>query len=201
MRGLWPRLVFPTLGLWVGCGSRPAPPAPAQAPVPLSVRKAEAGTRVYSADEELSPASFPFEGAAGYLRVTIEITTADGSSSAAPILLDVLFHAVGDGRISIGFRNPSPGHHEGRVTIRCVSGTEESEAEFEPEIWLSHPSAIVTFEPAPREPSTAVVEGREVVLARYVARNIPSDIRLTLKAVFSRNPIGPRVKPGARPPP
>jgi hypothetical protein len=111
---------------------------------------------------------------------------------------DVLFRAVGDGKISISFRRPSPGHHEGKVLIRCSSGGEESEADFEPETWLSHPSAIVTFEPIPSDFAHPVEEGREVVLVRYLARNMPVDIRLTLKALFSKEPVEPRVKVGPK---
>ena len=86
------------------------------------------------------------------------------------------------------------------MTLRCRSGGEESEALYEPAIWLAHPSAIVTFEPVGADPANPVAEGREVILARYVARNLPSDIRLTLKAVFSEEPVAPRVKAGVKPP-
>lgn len=187
---------------WMGgCGSSPPEPKPAvRANVPLSIQRPEHGTRVFTSEEEIT-SSFPFEGANGSVRVTLEVEKISASHGGATTTVnDVLFRAVGDGRISIGFQRPSPGHPEGRVTIRCSSGGEESEADFEPETWLSHPSAIVTFEPIPADFAHPVEEGREIVLVRYLARNMPVDIRLTLKALFSREPVAPRVKAGPKPP-
>jgi hypothetical protein len=184
-----------------GCGARPPVASPSSRPmVRLSIQRPEHGTRVFSSEEEVS-SSFPFEGAGGSVRVTMEVEkTSSAPGQASTTVNDVLFRAEGDGKISIGFKRPSPGHHEGRVTIRCLSGGEESEAEFEPEIWMSHPSAIVTFEPIPADFAHPVVEGREVVLVRYLARNMPIDIRLTLKALFSKEPVPPRVKAGPKRP-
>lgn len=200
----WPGwLAWIAFVVLVGChGTKPIPPISSPSPVPLSIHRPEGGSRVFSGEDETAAAStFPFEGATGSVRLTMEVASG-GTPNApgVPTVNDVLFQAVGEGRIAIGFRRPTPGHPEGRVTIRCRSGDEESEAEFEPAIWLGHPSAIVTFEPVAADPANPVVEGREVVLARYVARNLPSDIRLTLAAVFSKDPIAPRVKAGAKPP-
>lgn len=122
------------------------------------------------------------------------------SNSTTPISLnDVLFHVEGGGQISATFKRPWPEHPNGRVTIRCLSGQEESSAEFEPELWFHFPAAIVTFESPVGEASTPVVDGKEIVLGRYVARNIPRDIRLTIKAVFSREPVAPRTRAGLKP--
>jgi hypothetical protein len=189
------------LALMAGCGgTKPATAPPVRAHVPLSIQRPDHGTRVFSSEEEVT-SSFPFEGASGSVRVTMEVEkTSATPGQSTTTLNDVLFHAVGDGRISISFKRPSPGHHEGRVTIRCSSGGEESEADFEPETWLSHPSAIVTFEPIPADFAHPVEEGREIVLVRYLARNMPNDIRLTLKALFSKEPVPPRVKAGPKPP-
>ena len=108
--------------------------------------------------------------------------------------------AEGDGRLSVAIKRPWPEHPNGRVTIRCLSGAEESSADFEPELWFHEPGAIVTFESPMGEASGPVVEGKEVILGRYVARNIPRDIRVTFRAVFSRDPLAPRVKAGLKPP-
>lgn len=191
-----------TLAAWFlgpGCSGPKPPPVAVVATVPLAVHRPEPAVRAFPADEEIPPIGFAFEGAPGNVRVTMEIERTS-ASPAAPTVNDVLFRASGSGRISVGFRRAWPGHDEGRATIRCRSGEEESEAVFEPELWFRHPSAIVTFESPLGEPSNPVAEGREIVLGRYVARNLPVDIRLTLKAVFSKDPIAPRVKAGPRPP-
>ena len=133
--------------------------------------------------------------------MTMEVEGSSTSTPPAPASLnDVLFKADGDGRLSVASSGPWPEHPNGRVTIRCLSGGEESSAEFEPELWFHLPAAIVTFESPLGEPSNPVVEGKEVILGRYVARNIPRDIRLTFKAVFSRDPVPPRMKAGIKPP-
>jgi hypothetical protein len=201
MRQVSLNLLLSVSALMAGCGGpKPVASPPTRPSVPLAIQRPDHGTRVFSSEEEVT-SSFPFEGASGSVRVTMEVEKSSSSPGQATTTVnDVLFRAVGDGRISIGFKKPSPGHHEGRVTIRCLSGGEESEADFEPETWLSHPSAIVTFEPIPADFAQPVVEGREIVLVRYLARNMPNDIRLTLKALFSKEPVAPRVKVGPRPP-
>ena len=161
--------------------------------------------RVFTSQDEIPPVSYGFQGAEGSLRVTMEIEGVPGSNPGAttpgpPSVNDVLFKAEGDGRVSVTFKRPWPEHPNGRVTIRCLSGEEESSAKFEPELWFHLPGAIVTLESPPGEPPNAVVPGKEVVLGRYVARNIPHDLRLTFKAVFSRDPVAPRTKAGVKPP-
>jgi hypothetical protein len=161
--------------------------------------------RVFSSEDEAPSATYAFEGAKGSVRVTMEVggtsgPTPNASSADLPKLNDVLFKAEGDGRITVSIKRPWPEHPNGRVTIRCLSGQEESTAEFEPELWFHLPGAIVTFESPLGEPSNPAVEGKEVVLGRYVARNIPHDIRLTLKAVFTKDPVAPRTKAGIKPP-
>ncbi|WP_435007772.1 hypothetical protein P12x_005037 [Tundrisphaera lichenicola] len=187
------------IGLVAGCGdAKPARPTSAHAPAPLSIQRPEGGMRVFSASDDFAT-NFGFEGARGSVRVTMEIQRVDASKEqGGPTINDVLFRAEGDGRISIIFHKPKPGQHDGRVTIRCESGGEESEAEFEPDLWMEHPTAIVTFDPPPTEPADTIAEDREIVLARYIARNMPQDIRLTLKAVFSKASVPPRVKAKAK---
>ena len=156
--------------------------------------------RVFSAQEEVPSSVYTFEGARGSVRVTMEIEGNSVSTAPVPPFVnDVLFKAEGDGRLSVTFKRPWPGHENGRVTIRCFSGEEESTADFEPELWFHQPAAIITIESPPGDPSNPVVEGKEMVLARYVARNIPRDIRLNFKAVFSREVVPPRVKAGMKP--
>ncbi len=131
----------------------------------------------------------------------MEIEGASDSKTTIPLSInDVLFKAEGDGRLTVSFKRPWPGHENGRVMIRCFSGEEESSADFEPELWFHHPTGIITVESPLVEPTNPVVEGKEVILARYVARNLPHDIRLNFKAVFSREPVPPRVKAGMKPP-
>ncbi len=202
MRGIGGVLLVLALALAAGCGGKPpAPSVATAAPVPLSIRRPDPHAMAFAAGDEIPPVSFAFEGAPGTVRVTMEV---EGISvtprPGVTTINDVLFRAEGPGRIGIGFRKPWPGHPEGRVTIRCESGDERSRAEFEPELWFGHPAALVTFESTVGEPSDPVAEGREIVLARYVARNLPRDLRLTLKAVFTRGPTPPRVKAGSRPP-
>ncbi len=144
--------------------------------------------------------AYAFEGSRGSVRVTMEIEgTSDPKTQIPPFVNDVLFKAEGDGRLTISFKKPWPEHENGRITIRCLSGEEESSAEFEPELWFHHPGAIITIESPLGEPTNPVVEGKEVILARYVARNISHDIRLNFKAVFSREAVPPRVKAGMKP--
>jgi hypothetical protein len=157
--------------------------------------------RVFSSEDEIATTSYAFDGARGSVRVTMETEgTSSSTAPAPPTINDVLFKADGDGRLSIAIKRPWPEHPNGRVTIRCLSGEEASSADFEPELWFHVPGAIVTFESPLGEASNPVVEGKEVILGRYVARNIPKDIRVTFKAVFSREPIAPRVKAGIKPP-
>ena len=197
---------LPLLALLEGCGTKPAIPSPPIRPIgPLAIHRAESPTRVFSSQDEVPSATYAFEGAKGSVRVTMEIGGTPGTSSgeapAVPASLnDVLFKAEGDGRLTFSIQRPSPEHPNGRVAIRCLSGKEESTADFEPELWFHLPGAIITFESPLGEPSNPVVEGTEVVLGRYVARNIPHDIRLTFKAAFTRDPVAPRTKAGIKPP-
>ena len=183
----------------VGCDGATPPTAPPAGPVePLAIHRPDSTTRVFSGADETPGASYLFAGASGSVRVTMEVegTTA----SAVPTVNDVLFRAQGDGRISVAFKRPWPGHPDGRVTIACRSGEEESSSEFEPELWYHKPGAIVTFEPPGPEPIEPVAAGKEIVLGRYVARNVPRDVRVSFKAVFAREPVAPRTKAGAKPP-
>jgi hypothetical protein len=187
----------------VGCeGSKPTPPPTlaVRPNVPLSVRPSEAPTRVFSSEEEIPTTYSTFGGARGSVRVTLEVEGSnDPSKPAALSLNDVLFKAVGEGRISMAIKRPWPDHPNGRVTICCCSGNEESSAEFEPELWFHKPGAIVTYESVGGEPASPVGEGKEVVLGRYIARNTNQDVRLTLKAMFSKNPVPPRTNAGIKP--
>jgi hypothetical protein len=188
-------------GMLVGCeSSTPTPPTPPRPSVPLAIHRGEAPTRVFTGEEEIPKISYAFDGGKGNVRVTMEIEGISGSTVVPGPLNDVLFKAKGQGRISVGFKRPWPEHPNGRVTISCVSGSEESSAEFEPELWFHQTGAIVTLESPLGEPSNPVVEGKEVVLARYVARNTAHDLRLTFKAVFTKKPLPPRTKAGIKPP-
>ena len=197
LRGLIPLCVC---GLIFGCNTPITPPPPVKPLKPLSVHRADKPMRVFSAEEEIPSSTYTFQGAQGSVRVTMEIEgTSPSTVPTPPVLNDVLFHAVGDGIVSVTFKRPWPGHDNGQVTIRCLSGEEESTASFEPELWFHQPAAIVTFESPVGEPSNPAVEGKEIVLARYVARNIPKDVRLTFKATFTRQPITPRIRAGLKP--
>ena len=199
-------LLVSFLSFLVGCeGPKPTTGPTARPNDPLAIHRADSPMRVFSGGDEVPPTSYGFEGAKGSVRVTMEFGGVPGPTSshlpAPPASLnDVLFQAEGNGRLTVTIKRPWPEHPNGRVTIRCLSGQEESTAEFEPELWFHLPGAIVTFETPLGEPSNPVVEGKEVVLGRYVARNIPQDIRLTFKAVFTRDPITPRTKAGVKPP-
>ncbi len=198
-RGDWLKSSAVALPLACGCGTADPTPPPAPARTPLAVHRAEPDFRVFSGNDEVPPATFRFEGADGFVRLTMEVESpASTATSPAPQINDVLFPVRGEGTLSVLFRRPTPEDHAGRVVIRCRIGESESTAEFEPTLWFGRPSAIVTFESRVGEPANAAEEGREVVLARYVARNAPSEIRLAFKAVFSKKPIGPRVKAGMK---
>jgi hypothetical protein len=135
--------------------------------------------------------------------VTIELegsTRTPPKTPPPPAINDVLFKAEGQGRIAVAFERPRPEHPSGRVTITCLSGGEESSAIFEPELWYHLPGAIVTFEPTTGEPAESAAPGKEIVLGRYVARNVPQDLRLTFKAIFTREPLAPRTKVEPRAP-
>jgi len=171
---------------------------------PLAIHRPDPISRVFSGSDETPGSACEFEGAGGSVRISMEIEGTAAPNSAhpdIPILNDVLFRAVGDGRIAVGFKRPTPELPQGRVTITCLSGGEESSAIFEPELWYHQPGAIVTLESSVVGDSKEKADpGKEVVLGRYVARNIPRDIRLTFKAVFTREPIAPRTKTAPRPP-
>ncbi len=189
------------MGLIVlGCGGPkpPGSPPPVVAVGPLTIHRAEPESRVFEEHEDVPPATFRFDGAEGYVRATMEVESA---SPGGPQVNDVLFPAKGSGQLAIVIHRPTPGHLGGRVTIRCRTGEEESEAEFEPTLWFGRRTAIITFESRIGDAANPVAAGREVVLARYVARNAPTEIRLAFKAVFSRTPIEPRTKAGMKPRP
>jgi len=184
----WMALII--LGMIEGCDGPKPPIPPPPAPMPLAIHRAEPDFRVFSGHDEVPPATFRFEGAGGYVRVTMEVESpVSANPAAAPQVNDVVFPVRGEGTLTILFRRPTPeAHHAGRVLVRCRAGESESEAGFEPALWFGQPSAIVTFESGVGE----------VVLARYVARNAPSEIRLAFKAVFSKTPIASRVKAGTK---
>jgi hypothetical protein len=204
---VWPPIrLFALLlsaGFAVGCGGAKPIPPPARPVGPLAIHRPDSGLLVFSGSGETPAAAYAFEGAGGSVRVTMEVEGLSGSNPdhpAVPIVNDVLFKAVGDGRISVAFKRPTPELPNGRVTINCLSGDEDSSAVFEPELWYHQPGAIVTFEASGGEPKERAAPGKEVILGRYVARNIPRDIRLTFKAVFTKEPVAPRTKSSPRPP-
>ncbi len=199
-RSLVPTVLIITCLAW-GCGSskQPPPTLSVGTGVPLSVRHSEAPTRVFSNDEEIPSLVSTFEGGRGSVRVTLEVEGPSNNGKPSLSVNDVLFRAVGTGRISLAIQRPFPDHPNGRVTIAGQSGTEESSAEFEPALWFHQPGAIVTFESVGGESSTVISEGKEIILGRYIARNIPHDIRVTLKAMFSTNPVPPRTNAGPKP--
>jgi hypothetical protein len=189
--------VLLALGTCAGCTPPPAIPPPAKPAVALAIHRPSGELLVFSGEAETPGTAYEFDGAPGSVRVTMEISGTTGSPSAhsaPPIINDVLFKAEGRGRIAVAFKRPWPEHSNGRVTITCDSGGEESSASFEPELWSHLPGAIVTLEPAAGESNEAVNPGKELVLSRYTARNIPRDLRLTFKAVFTRDPLPPRTK-------
>jgi hypothetical protein len=195
-------LLVISCGIIAGCERSKAPPPTLSVKpgVPLSVHPSEAPTRFFSSEEEIPSTYSTFEGATGSVRVTLEVQESSSNGEPAPHSLnDVLFKAVGDGRICLTIKRPWPEHPNGRVTIACRSGGEESSADFEPELWFHKPGAIVTFESVGGESSSPVGEGTEVILGRYVARNLPHDIRVTLKAMFSKKPTPPRTNAGPKP--
>jgi hypothetical protein len=200
-------LVLLAVGPLLGCEGAKPPQAPRKPAVPLAIRRPDSRLLVFSGDAETPGTAYEFKGASGSVRVTMEVEGASAPVAAnpphaeippPPKLNDVLFKAEGDGQISVAFKRPSPEHPNGRVTIACLSGGEESSAEFEPELWYHLPGAIVTLEPTGVEPKDQAVLGKEIVLGRYVARNIPTDIRLTFKAIFTRDPVAPRTKAAPR---
>jgi hypothetical protein len=196
-------LLIATVG-FVGCEeTKPPYSRVAVKPfVPFSVHPSEAPTRVFSSEEEIPTIFSTFDGAKGSVRVTLEIEGTSKSSKPTPLFInDVLFKAIGEGRISLAIKRPWPDHPNGRVTICCCSGAEESSAQFEPELWFDKPGAIVSFESVGGDSTSLVGEGKEIVLGRYVARNVPQDIRLTLKAIFSKEPVSPRTNAGMKPTP
>jgi hypothetical protein len=184
----------------IGCsGSKPPPTLSVKPSSPLSVQLYNVSARVFSAEDEVPNTLAFFHGGTGSVRVTLEIDGSVSSSKSSPISVnDVLFKAAGDGSIALTIKRPSVDHPKGLLTITCLSGTEESSAEFEPELWFEKPGAIVTFEPVGGENSVPISEGTEVILGRYVARNLPQDIRLTLKAMFSKKPVPPRTNAGLK---
>ena len=172
-----------------GCGTSKST-APAD---PVAIRADAPGVRTFEAGAAIPPASFAFEGASGFVRVTIEaeVSSPGGRTSA---LNDVLFTARGAGRITLSFRKPWPGHDEGRVTVRCEAGSEDSTADFEPTLWFRDAGAVVAFE-APASASIGpVVEGSEVILARYAAKVGDRAVGLTVRATFAREPLPVRVQ-------
>ncbi len=196
-------LALLAVGLSVGCGGTKAPTAKAKPVGPLAIRRPGFGDAGLSGRGRDSGAVYDFQGGPGSVRVTMEVAGARERTRripAAPTIKDVLFKAEGDGRIWVAFMRPSPEHPNGQVTIRCVSGDEDCSAKYEPELWYHLPGAIVTLESAGGDQKDQAVPGKEVVLGRYVARNIPRDIRLTFKAVFTREPVPPRTKAEPRPP-
>ena len=201
-RGGVARVLFAFVPL-LGCGGPEPTPAPAKPAVALAIRRPDSGLRVFSGTEETPAMAYEFDGAPGSVRVTMELEGSPASPStkgSPPAVNDVLFKAEGRGRIAIAFERPKPERPNGRVTITCLSGGEESSASFEPELWYHLPGAIVTFEPTTGEPADSAAPGKEIVLGRYVARNVPQDVRLTFKAVFTREPLAPRTKTELRAP-
>jgi hypothetical protein len=200
-RAAWicaPTLVV--LGFCAGCNGAKPPRAVARPVGPLAIRRPDSAMLVFAGEAETPGSAYEFEGGTGSVRVTMEVEGTSVANPPVPFVNDVLFKAEGNGRISVGFKRPSPEHPNGRVTIRCLSGEEESTAVFEPELWYHLPGAIVTLESTGNDQKDQAVPGKEVVLGRYIARNIPRDIRLTFKAVFTREPVAPRTKAEPRPP-
>jgi hypothetical protein len=192
-------VVILSIGMNTGCGGAKTPPTPARPVGPLAIHRPDSSMLVFPGEAETPGAAYEFEGGTGSVRVTMEVDGGSGANPAAPPINDVLFKAEGNGRISVAFKRPSPEHPNGRVTIRCSSGEEESSAEFEPELWYHLPGAIVTLESSGADQKDQAVPGKEVVLSRYIARNIPKDIRLTFKAVFTKEPVAPRTKAAPKP--
>ncbi len=189
-------------GVMIGCGGPkpPTPPIPDHGP---EVRigpadRSETGPRTFAAGEPIAPASLAFEGGPGFVRVTLEVETVAGGDRTTS-LNDVLFAAEGNGTITVEFRGPRSGHESGRVSVRCVSGAEESVADFEPGLWFGDPGASVGFE-SPIGKGIMVKSGSEVVLARYHARSAGREVRLAVKAVFAGGPVAPRTQVGKKAP-
>ena len=189
-------LALLAVGLSVGCGGTKAPTAKAKPVGPLAIRQPDSALLVFQGRTRL-PARFMNSRGPGSVRVTMEVEGTSGAtrrSRPPPTIKDVLFKAEGDGRISVEFMRPWPEHPNGQVTIRCISGDEDSSANYEPELWYHIPGAIVTLESAGRDQNEQATHGKEIVLGRYVSRNIPKDIRLSFKAVFTKEPVAPRTK-------
>jgi len=183
-----------------GCGGPPLPP-PAAPASPVVIGSGSGAARTFGAGEEIPPASFPFDGGPGYVRITLEAdrTAGDGQASAAS-LNDVLFRASGRGRIVVSFRKAWPGHDEGRVTVRCEGVGEDSSADFEPGLWSRDGSAPVAFSSPVPGPGGPFEPDTEIVLARYAAKLGSGAVALTVKATFSTHPPQVRVqgKAGSR---
>jgi len=187
-------------GFAPGCGGTrpPTTPAPAAPGPPVTIRSDPGEARTFEAGAEIPPASFAFEGAPGFVRTTLEAESSSEGRVASASLNDALFRASGRGRLVVSFRKPWAGHDEGRVTVRCEGGSEDSSAEFEPALWSRDPGAVVAFEaPAPGP----ITPGREAVLARWAAKLGSKAVGLTLKATFAATPPPVRLKaPGGSQP-
>ena len=190
-------LLVALLGGVAGCTK--APPLQPKATGRLVVRVPQGNTQVLSDANEVPQLETSFEGAPGHIRVTLEVEgQLPSGRTGTTSLNDVLFRASGDGRIVLTIKKPDPTHPRGEVQLLCQSAGEESLASFEPSLWFDKPSSIVVFEPTINDAGSAPVEGREMTLGRFVARNLPQDIRVTLKAVFSARAMPPRTNAGTR---
>lgn len=189
------------VGLASGCADRAVAP-PAVPPGLIALARPEFVPAVFAAEDEVATATFGFDGAPGFLRLTLESEpAAEGSGERERGLIrDALFTASGSGRVVVTFRRPEAPDRPIRATVRCLAGPEESTVEFAAELWSGRPGAIVTVESPLGEAGKRVEAGVEEVLARYVARNTPREVRLAIRATFGADPPPPRVKAGGKPP-
>lgn len=185
------------LASMVGCRppAVPKPVPPARVSIQSTAPIAGTSTLIVP-DQPVLPTQFSFDGATGNVRLTVEV---DGG--AGPVTLnDVLFRAEGSGTIILTLLKPGPDRKVGQLTVQCRSGGEESSADLDAGPWFADADALVGVESKLTSTPTTIIEGTEVVLARYSAIGASRTVRMAWKAVFSKQPTPPRVKAGMKPP-
>ena len=183
--------------LWTGCDNRPSPPdLPATLPAPAKPHwKIVSISRRTDQVADSKPLDLivAVEGPSGFSRVSLVTTRAVTGSPPASYLNDVLFPVGEQARLTASLHTV-----ERHARIEVVNQGEESNAIVPIQNLGDVPWVIETSIIA--EPAQLIAEGSEAPLGRWICRHGADSWTLTLRVLFSREPVGPRLKPEGKPP-
>lgn len=138
--------------------------------------------------------SVQLAGDRGFARVTLAVETRGAVPAGGPELYDVLF-AVDRAVLLTASPVAAPGSPTtSRVQIRAESGGESSTTFIEPGVPFRAAGAQVAFALAVG-PEQSIQAGQETELARWTVQLNTTTTTASLRALLSRQPTGPRLKP------